>query len=238
MSASAIPAAFCPPVDFRLSAALRCPSIDVSAALRCPSIDVSAALRCPSIDVSAALRPKAGCPSNLPLRSIPPTALRLRAPPVHVVTGDYGFGRTACLRAPEMPPQRPLALVTRGPGATVTGGSANSDVLTLRCTYWRIRRPNKYTFRFLAGFLLRIKTAPSLCCGQVTETPEELRKSGERRSDGLADGAGPGDQGAGDVSVRSGEKAVGVLWSRRAWPPSATLEGGARWIRVLRSRTK
>ena len=31
---------------------------------------------------------------------------------------------------------------------------------------------------------------------------------------------------------------AGVLWSRRAWPPSATLEGGARWIRVLRSRTK
>ncbi len=41
-----------------------------------------------------------------------------------------------------------------------------------------------------------------------------------------------------DRAVRSGEKAEGVLWSRRAWPPSATSEGGARWIRVLRSRTK
>ena len=29
-------------------------------------------------------------PDDLPLRSIPPTALRLWAPPVHVVTGDHG----------------------------------------------------------------------------------------------------------------------------------------------------
>ena len=57
-----------------------------------------------------------------------------------------------------------------------------STKIGVKRTYWRLRRPNKYTFLFSAGFLLRTRQAPFLRCGQVAETPESLRKSGERRS--------------------------------------------------------
>ena len=57
-----------------------------------------------------------------------------------------------------------------------------STKIGVKRTYCRLRSPNKYTFLFSAGFLLRTRQAPFLCCGQVAETPESLRKSGERRS--------------------------------------------------------
>ncbi len=38
-----------------------------------------------------------------------------------------------------------------------------STKIGVKRTYWRLRRPNKYTFLFSAGFLLRTRHAPFLC---------------------------------------------------------------------------
>ena len=48
---------------------------------------------------------------NLPLRSIPPTALRLRAPPVHEATGGHGFPDTI----PSLLPHLSLLLLASSP---------------------------------------------------------------------------------------------------------------------------
>ena len=48
-----------------------------------------------------------------------------------------------------------------------------STKIGVKRTYWRLRRPNKYTFLFPAGFLLRTRLAPSLNCGRVAEAARQ-----------------------------------------------------------------